>query len=124
MPQRKKSCIGKKTKNAIKLKLFRERETPYNREHRQNTNRLRNQSTRVAESIEIRETRLEVQRLRTRELRSTEPSHLHRLRLEQKRLKYHRTEKALCANLNLEAFNYNKSYDYRYLVIYIHTNYT
>lgn len=95
--------MPKENKNLSKVKQKREKrlnESPYNRSIRLESNRIRNQESRQVESSRHRS-----------------------VRLSQNRKRISTTRNMDFTNLNLEAFNYNKIYDYRFVNIYIYSIY-
>lgn len=116
MPPKKKICLGRNTLNARKAKMSRVAESPNNRKKRLAINRSRNRESRAAEITNVREIRLEVNRLRNRESRAAETLGQRDVRLQNIRERASTSRRAIWADLKLEAFNYNKAFDYRFVV--------
>lgn len=118
MPPKKKTYIGKVTERSRKMKIRRAEEAPYNREIRLKKNSDRNSEARAGESSNIREIRIEADRLRKREARATESPINRQIRLQGNRIRTQASRSMLGDNLNMEAINYKKNYDYRYIRYY------
>jgi len=81
MPPKKKSCIGKNTLKSRKVKEKREKETPYTREVRRESDRLKRREIRANECSDVHSIRIEAARLRQRVLRTRETTNDRAIRL-------------------------------------------
>lgn len=88
------------------MKINRLTEKPYYRENRLNANRFRSSEWRECDNLNIREVRLE----------AAESPINRELSLNSQRMRKQISRRALVADLNLAALNYNKEIDYMYFI--------
>lgn len=108
---RKKSNIGRATRNVRRISTRKATETPQQKETRLEANRIRASTLRAAETVSQRNVRLADLRARASYTRAAEKLDERSKRLDDQKSRQikSRTRK----NLNKEAFNYNKDYNYQ-----------
>lgn len=119
MPQKRKSKLSKRTKDAKRMKNKRSNESNKQREKRLNENRERTEqweNNRTKEQIEEKNALL---RKRYKRMVKNESSTERKLRLDSNSIKKSTSRKNLWIDLKLEAFKYNSQNDYRLIILII-----